>query len=99
MLEQGSTWTLSDGNKYTVVSIVKEKNKKYVYLINRSEIQKYIIAEYVDDEIIEVVDPDLLEVLIVKFNEDLKESLPKIISDYLIRPRSNASNFCFYVHL
>ena len=83
MLEQGSTWTLSDGNKYTVVSIVKEKNKKYVYLINRSEIQKYIIAEYLDDEIIEVLDPDLLEVLIVKFNEDLKESLPKIISEYL----------------
>lgn len=83
MLEQGSTWTLSDGNKYTVVSIVKEKNKKYVYLINRSEIQKYIIAEYLDDEIIEVVDPDLLEVLIVKFNEDLKESLPKVIEEYL----------------
>ena len=83
MLEQGSTWTLSDGNKYTVVSIVKEKNKKYVYLINRSEIQKYIIAEYKDDEIIEVVDPDLLEVLIVKFNEDLKENLPKLISEYL----------------
>lgn len=83
MLEQGSTWTLSDGNKYTVVSIVKEKNKKYVYLINRSEIQQYIIAEYVDDEIIEVVDPDLLEVLIVKFNEDLKESLPRIITEYL----------------
>lgn len=83
MLEQGSTWTLSDGNKYTVVSIVKEKNKKYVYLINRLEIQKYIIAEYIDDEIIEVVDPDLLEVLIVKFNEDLKESLPRIISEYV----------------
>lgn len=83
MLEQGSTWTLSDGNEYTVVSIVKEKRKKYVYLINRSEIQKYIIAEYVDDEIIEVLDPDLLEILIVKFNEDLKESLPKLISEYL----------------
>ena len=83
MLEQGSTWTLSDGNKYTVVSVVKEKNKKYVYLINRSEIQKYIIAQYNNDEIIEVVDPDLLEVLIVKFNEDLKENLPKLVSEYL----------------
>lgn len=83
MLEQGSTWTLSDGNEYTVISIVKEKRKKYVYLINRSEIQKYIIAEYADDEIIEVLDPDLLEVLIVKFNDDLKESLPKMISEYL----------------
>ncbi len=82
-MEQGSTWTLSDGNKYTVVSIVKEKKKKYVYLINRSEIQKFIIAEYTGDEIIEVVDPDLLEVLIVKFNEDLKENLPKIISEYI----------------
>lgn len=80
---QGSTWTLSDGNKYTVVSIVKEKKKKYVYLINRTEIQKYIIAEYIDDEIIEVDDPDLLEILITKFNEDLKENLPKIISEYL----------------
>ena len=82
-MEQGSTWTLSDGKKYTVVSIVKEKKKKYVYLIDREEIQNYIIAEYNNDEIIEVVDPDLLEVLIVKFNEDLKESLPKVISEYL----------------
>ena len=69
-MEQGSTWTLSDGKKYTVVSIVKEKKKKYVYLIDREEIQNYIIAEYNNDEIIEVIDPDLLEVLIVKFNED-----------------------------
>ncbi len=82
-MEQGSTWTLSDGKKYTVVSIVKEKKKKYVYLIDREEIQNYIIAEYNNDEIIEVIDPDLLEVLIVKFNEDLKESLPKVISEYL----------------
>jgi len=83
MMDQGTTWTLSDGNKYTVVSIVKQNDKKYVYLINRTEIQKYIIAEYRDDEVIEVVDPELLEVLIVKFNEDLKESLPKVISEYL----------------
>jgi hypothetical protein len=80
-MEQGYTWTLDDGNKYTVVSIVKEKGKKYVYLINRSEIQKYIIAEYDGDDIIEVEDPDLLEALIVKFNEDLKENLSKIISE------------------
>lgn len=81
MMEQGYTWTLDDGNKYTVVSIVKEKNKKYVYLINRSELQKYIIAEYDGDDLTEVEDPDLLETLIVKFNEDLKENLPKIISE------------------
>lgn len=80
-MEQGYTWTLDDGNKYTVVSIVKEKSKKYVYLINRSELQKYIIAEYNGDDLIEVEDPDLLETLIVKFNEDLKENLPKIISE------------------
>jgi len=81
MLEHGETWTLSDGNKYTVVSIVKENDKKYVYLINHTELEKYIIAEYIGDDLIEVDSPELLESLIVKFNEDLKENLPRIISE------------------
>ena len=81
MVEQGETWTMSDGNKYTVVSIVKENDTKYVYLINRSDVKQYIIAEYTGEEILEIDSPELLETLIVKFNEDLKESLPRIISE------------------
>lgn len=82
-MEQGYIWTLNDGNKYTVISVVEENNKKYVYLINRSELQKYIIAEYKDDKLVSVKDPDLLERLIVKFNDNLKETLPKMIEEYI----------------
>lgn len=82
-MEQGYIWKLDDGNEYTVISIVEENNKKYIYLINRSEIQKYIIAEYNEDKLVSVKDPDLLEKLIIKFNENLKETLPKLIEEYM----------------
>jgi hypothetical protein len=81
MTEQAETWTLSDGKKYTVVSVVEENDKKYVYLIDRVEIKNFVIAEYEGDELTIVESPELLKALIVKFNEDLKESLPKIISE------------------
>lgn len=82
MIEQGEILTLDDGEKYAVVSIVSIGQRQFLYLANRKDYKKYIICEYFDDEIEEVDDPDLLETLLVKFNEDLKESLPKIIEKY-----------------
>lgn len=83
MIEQGEIWTLDDNNPYVVASIVDVGEKKYVYLIHKSDYKKYVIGEYTGDGIEEIEDPDLFESLLVKFNEDLKENLPKILSEYL----------------
>lgn len=83
MIEQGEIWTLDDNNPYVVASILDIDNKKYVYLIHKNDYQKYIIGEYTEEGIDEIEDPDLFETLLVKFNEDLKESLPTILSEYL----------------
>ena len=40
-----------------------------------------MIAECIEDEIEEVSDPDVLENLLLKFNENLKETLPKFIEE------------------
>ena len=74
MIEQGEIWTLDDNNPYIVASILDIDNNDY---------QKYIIGEYTEEGIDEIEDPDLFETLLVKFNEDLKESLPTILSEYL----------------
>ncbi len=83
MIEQGEIWTLDDNNPYIVASIVELESKKYIYLIHKSDYQKYIIGEFTGDGIDEIEDPDLFETLLVKFNEDLKENLPKILAEYL----------------
>lgn len=83
MITQGEIWTLDDNNPYIVASIIDIENKKYVYLIHKNDYSKYVIGEYTGDGIDEVDDPDLFETLLVKFNEDLKENLPKILSEYL----------------
>ncbi len=84
MVEHGDIWTLEDGNKYVVASIVTMNDRKFVYLIQKTDYKNYIIGEYLgEDDLEEVDDPDLLETLIVKFNEDLKDKLPKIIEQYL----------------
>lgn len=83
MITQGEIWTLDDNNPYIVASIIDIDSKKYVYLIHKSDYSKYVLGEYTGDGIDEVEDPDLFETLLVKFNEDLKENLPKILSEYL----------------
>jgi hypothetical protein len=83
MIEPGEIWTIEGGKKYVVASIIDLDNKKYVYLINKEDYKQYMIGEYQGEELEEVENPDLLETLIVKFNEDLKENLPKYISEYL----------------
>ncbi len=83
MIEQGEIWTLDDNNPYIVASIIEIDNKKYVYLVHKTDYTKYVLGEYTGDGIDEVEDPDLFETLLVRFNEDLKETLPKILSEYL----------------
>jgi len=79
MLEQGETWTMENDQRYTVASIVEENDKKYVYLLNRDDYKDYIIGEYVEDEVVFVEDPGLISHLVLKFNKDLKENLPRML--------------------
>jgi len=81
MMEQGEIWTMDNDKRYTVASIVEEQGKKYVYLMDRETIGDFIIAEYDGDEIKEVDSPDIYEAIIVKFNDDLKANLPRLIAE------------------
>ncbi len=84
MIEQGDILTLDDQKKYVAVSILSLEGSQYVYLVNKENYKEFIIGELIGDSgVDEVDDPDLLETLIIKFNEDLKESLPKIIEQYM----------------
>lgn len=83
MIERGELWTLEDEKQYVVASIVDIEQKVYVYLIRKEDYKKYIIGEFDGEGINEIEDPELLEILLVKFNEDLKENLPNILAEYL----------------
>jgi|GEM_PF-1968813 len=83
MLEHGETWTLDNDKEYIVASIVEEQAKKYVYLLNQDDFQEYIIAEYDNEEVIVVEEPELVANLLLKFNSDLKTNLPRIISEIM----------------
>ena len=84
MIEQGDILTLDDQKKYVAVSILSLEGSQYVYLVNKENYKEFIIGELIGDSgVDEVDDPDLLETLIIKFNEELKESLPKIIEQYM----------------
>lgn len=69
MIEQGEILTLDDNNSYIVASIIEIDNKKYTYLVHKTDYSKYILGEYTGDGIEEIEDPDLFETLLVKFNE------------------------------
>ncbi len=83
MIERGEIWTLDDEKKYVVASIVEIEQKVYVYLVKKDDYNKYVIGEFDGEGINEIEDPELLETLLVRFNEDLKTNLPNILAEYL----------------
>lgn len=83
MIERGEIWTLEDEKKYVVASVVDVEQKAYVYLIRKDDYKKYIIGEFDGEGINEIEDAELLEALLIKFNEDLKDNLPNILAEYL----------------
>ncbi len=82
MLEQGELITLSNNVEYAVVSTVIYQGANYVYILDTENFKDFKICKYEDEELTVVKNEELLKVLIVKFNKDLKENLATVIEKY-----------------
>ena len=73
MLKQGEILTLDDNKKYSVVFTTKLSDKEYVYLIEQDDYTNTMFCEYDNEKgLEEVVEPEIIEQLLVKFNESSK---------------------------
>lgn len=72
MLSRGEILTLNDNKKYSVVFTTNLNSKNYVYLIDQDDYTNTMLCEYNNsNELEEVVEPQILEQLIIKFKENL----------------------------
>ena len=75
MLEQGEVLTLEDGKDYVVASSIILDGINYVYLINSINLSKMMFCSYDQvDGLYEIEDPELLDKVMKKFNENLNGS-------------------------
>lgn len=79
MLKQGELLTLSNKREYAVVSSIMYEDVNYVYILDTETYKDYKLCEYSNERLIVVEDPELLKLLIVKFNNDLKQNIASII--------------------
>lgn len=74
MLNQGEILTLSDNRKYSVVYTTELNSKNYVYLIDQDDYTNTMFCEYDNNNgLEEVVEPEILERLMIKFKEDMNQ--------------------------
>lgn len=73
--------TLSNNKEYAVVSSIVHDGNNYVCLLDTESYKDYKFCLYENDELVVVKDNDLVEVLISKFNADLKTNISKIINE------------------
>ncbi len=74
MLNQGEILTLDDNKKYSVVFTTELYAKKYVYLIDQDDYTNTMFCEFDNQNgLEEVVEPEIIEQLLVKFNESSKQ--------------------------
>ncbi len=74
MLNQGEILTLDDNKKYSVVFTTEINSKNYVYLIDQDDYTDTMFCEFDNQNgLEEVVEPEIIEQLLVKFNESSKQ--------------------------
>ena len=71
MLRQGETLILSDNKKYTVATTTTLENKFYVYLIDQDDYTNIMFCEYIDEELLEITNQELIEKLMITFRNNL----------------------------
>lgn len=74
MFEKGNILTLADNNEYSVVDKFNDNGNVYTYLIDINDNTNIIYGKLVNDEIIELTDPDELERIIKIININLHTS-------------------------
>ncbi len=73
MLEQGEILTLDDDKEYTVTFTTMLDDKNYVFLLETNNYENNMFCEYKDDSLEEVTDINVIEKLLEKFQEYIKE--------------------------
>lgn len=64
-----------NGNRYVIISIIKVKNIKYAYIINKKDYADFIFIEIIKDHV-KLVEENKLKDLIKLFNNEInKEKL------------------------
>ena len=75
MLKQGEVLTLSDNKKYTVISTIEMDNNNYSYLIDNDDYSNMMFCKFVEGDIEEITDHDLIEKLLIKFKNNLDSEM------------------------
>ncbi len=75
MLKQGEVLTLSDNKKYTVISTIEMDNNYYSYLIDNDDYSNMMFCKFVEGDIEEITDHDLIEKLLIKFKNNLDSEM------------------------
>lgn len=81
MLSQGELIQLSNNKEYAVVSSIFYEDVNYVYILDTESYKDYKLCKFENELLKPVKDEELLKILIMKFNEDLKENIAKIIEE------------------
>lgn len=81
MLKQGELIQLSNNKEYAVVSSIIYEGDNYVYILDTETCKDYKLCKFEDELLKPVKDEELLKILIVKFNSDLKDNIAKIIEE------------------
>lgn len=71
--------TLSDQNKYVVVSKIEVSSKIYFYLIDINNYENVLICYLENNKLKEVTDEELVKQLIKVFSAELKDDIKNII--------------------
>lgn len=73
MLEQGEILTLDDDKEYTVTFTTMLDDKNYVFLLETNNYENNMFCEYEEGDLEEVTDINVIERLLEKFQEYIKD--------------------------
>lgn len=73
MLNRGDLIELDDNNKYFVADIFMDLGNIYVTLVNEADFTKLKFATLVNDTVVEIQNPNTLEHVIRKANDNLNK--------------------------
>ena len=71
MFDKGNILDLADNNEYCVVDTFNYNDTTYVYLVDINNNSNIIYGKLDNDEIVELSDPNELEIVIKIINDDL----------------------------
>lgn len=74
MFQKGNILDLADNNQYCVVDMFNSNGITYVYLVDINNNSNIIYGKLDKDEIVEITDPNELEIVIKIVNDNLHDN-------------------------